>query len=151
MRKGAIKRFTQAVEEWDLRFLEFKAGFREFEKAGLVDFGKGLEPSAFRRPLGLKGIALVLMAFGQVAFERPAMNDLATFLLDGAERDESFGPGSDPDFFGELAFGSEQQIIFAVWFTFGNGPVALVLLRKEWPSRMREEDFEFAVGTAKHQ
>jgi len=105
-----------------------------------IDFGEGLHSPALRRPFQLEPIGPERGGIKR-ALDGERDNNLPTRLHDFTELDE-VAVRSRAEFFFELADGTSERLLGLVIFAFRNRPGALVLLRPEWATRMREQHFE---------
>ena len=114
----------QLFQQAHLRRIDLLLGLVQAEKPRLVHFRKFLRPTGARGPLEDEGVASDL---GRVAipFERPGMDHLAGFLLDGGQRDKT-ALGFEAELLLEFAFRRRQRLF-----------VGAGVLPSEWSRRRR--------------
>jgi hypothetical protein len=78
------------------------------------------------------------------------VNGLAAFLFDGAKL-YPISVRPNAKFLFKFNLGAGEEIFIGPGFAFWNRPCAFILPGKERTSGMREQEFQCAAFTAKHQ
>src|SRR5947209_3391206 len=125
----------QPVEKRVLRFLQFFARFRNREEPDPVDLWKAPEIPRSWRPFEVEGVAAKRLRFVPITRECPGVDNLSARLPDRAEFNE-IAAGLDPGFLFELADRRREQVFPGFDLSFGNAPVAIVLVLKEGSAEM---------------
>src|SRR5208282_1053406 len=82
--------------------------------------------------------------------ERPGVHRLAAFLLNRRERDD-VAAGDEVRLLGEFPLRRGEEIGAAFGDAFWNGPSSVVFPCPEWPTRMREQDFQGIPATERQE
>jgi hypothetical protein len=122
---------------------------RQIEPLGAIDLGKGLRPSAFRRPFDFEGVA----SYGldvEVAFDGERNHPLAATLANFAERFKR-SRERDAGLLHELPARSDFGVLAFIHLALGNRPGPFILFTPVRAARMHQEHLQVGTGAPVHQ
>ena len=146
---GGGEFFREFLKQGDLGGIDLVPGLRQVEENCAVNLGKRGDAPGMGRPFHSEGIAADLGGV-TIAFKRPGMNELAAFLGDRGELDET-AFGGEAQFFVEFSFRRRERLFPGQEFALGNGPGAGILVFPERPAGMDEQKLEQAFAQPIHQ